>query len=214
MERVVRMRDIARDGTKIDVEVFSCRIEYGGEMSILATVRDITELKKAENSRLQLEVRLQRAEKMEAVATLAGGVAHDLNNVLCGLVGYPALLLMDLPDDSPLRSAVLAIEDSGKRATAIVQDLLTLARRGVARTEVVNVNRLVESYLSSPEHQRLKAHFPDAAFEVDLDESDDGSDDEDDEDADDDKDEDDDEYEADNHFFRPRSRARPRNGFL
>jgi PAS domain S-box-containing protein len=127
--------------------------------------------KRADEEKERLEARLQRSKKMEAVGTLAGGVAHDLNNVLSGLVGYPALLLMDLPDDSPLRRAVLAIEDSGKRATAIVQDLLTLARRGVATTEVVNLNHLIESYMSSPEHDRLKAHFPDATFEVDLDES-------------------------------------------
>ncbi len=126
---------------------------------------------RADEEKEQLEARLQRSKKMEAVGTLAGGVAHDLNNVLSGLVGYPALLLMDLPDDSPLRRAVLAIEDSGKRATAIVQDLLTLARRGVATTEVVNVNDLVKGYLLSPEHERLKAHYPDAAFEVSLDES-------------------------------------------
>jgi CheY-like chemotaxis protein len=105
---------------------------------------------------------------MEAVGTLAGGVAHDLNNVLCGLVGYPALLLMDLPDDSPLRSAVLAIEDSGKRATAIVQDLLTLARRGVAATEVVNLNDIITDYLSSPEHESLKTNCPGAEFEINL----------------------------------------------
>ena len=81
---------------------------------------------------------LERAHKMEAIGTLAGGVAHDLNNILGGLVSYPELLLLQLPDDSPLRKSILTIQKSGEKAAAVVQDLLTLARRGVVVTEVVN----------------------------------------------------------------------------
>jgi PAS domain S-box-containing protein len=159
-ERIVRMRDIAFDGTKVEVEVFSCRIEYGGEISILATVRDITDLKKAENSHRQLEARLQRAEKMEAVATLAGGVAHDLNNILSGIVSYPELLLMQLPPDSSLVGPLETIQDSGKKAAAIVEDLLTLARRGVTTRDLINLNRLVRQYLESPEYYRMLSDYP------------------------------------------------------
>ena len=68
---------------------------------------------------------------MDAIGTLAGGVAHDLNNVLSGIVSYPELLLMDLPEDSPLRKPILTMQNSGEKAVAIVQDLLTMARRGV-----------------------------------------------------------------------------------
>ena len=85
-----------------------------------------------------MQAQLQRAQKMEAIGTLAGGVAHDLNNILSGIVSYPELLLMDLKDDSPLRQPILTIQKSGEKAAAIVQDLLTLARRGVEATEVVN----------------------------------------------------------------------------
>jgi len=79
---------------------------------------------------------------MEAIGALAGGVAHDLNNVLSGIVSYPELLLLDLPEDSPLRKPILTIQTSGQKAADIVQDLLTLARRGVVATEVVNLNEL------------------------------------------------------------------------
>ena len=72
----------------------------------------------------QLAVRLRRAEKMEAIGTLAGGVAHDLNNILSGIVSYPELLLMELPKQSNLRRPMQTILKSGKRAAAIVQDLL------------------------------------------------------------------------------------------
>ncbi|WP_054699331.1 GAF domain-containing protein [Desulfosarcina cetonica] len=74
----------------------------------------------------QLEARLRRAEKMEAIGTLAGGVAHDLNNILSGLVSYPELLLLQIPPDSPLREPIKTIFNSGQRAATIVQDLLTM----------------------------------------------------------------------------------------
>jgi PAS domain S-box-containing protein len=118
-----------------------------------------------------LEVRLQRVQKMEAIGTLAGGVAHDLNNILSGLVSYPELLMLDIPQDSPLREPILTIKNSGEKAAAVVQDLLTLARRGVAVTEVVNLNTLIREYLKSPEHEKLKSFHPKIQIETDLDEN-------------------------------------------
>ena len=97
---------------------------------------------------------------MEAIGTLAGGVAHDLNNILSGIVSYPELLLMDLPEDSPLRKPIETIKKSGEKAAAIVQDLLTLARRGVETTEVVNLNQIVTDYLGSPEFSKLQLNHP------------------------------------------------------
>jgi PAS domain S-box-containing protein len=110
-------------------------------------VTDITKRKQTEEEKKELSVRLQRAEKMEAIGTLAGGVAHDLNNVLSSLVGYPDLLLMDLPADSHLKEAVLTIQNQGKKAAAIVEDLLTLARRGVAISKVTNFNDVIGEYI-------------------------------------------------------------------
>jgi signal transduction histidine kinase/CheY-like chemotaxis protein/HAMP domain-containing protein len=108
----------------------------------------------------QLEQRLQRVEKMEALGTLAGGVAHDLNNILSGLVSYPELLLHQMSDDDAMRKPVETILKAGKRATTIVQDLLTLARRGVEVTEVLNLNEIVRDYLKSPEHKKIVSFHP------------------------------------------------------
>ena len=108
---------------------------------------------------------------MEAIGTLAGGVAHDLNNILSGIVSYPELLLMDLKEDSPLRKPILTIQKSGEKAAAIVQDLLTLARRGVETTQVVNLNSIVMEYLHSPEHARLELNHPDIEIETILDQN-------------------------------------------
>ncbi len=150
-ERVYRLRDLRRDGGTVAVEVYSSPVVYGGQSAILATVRDITELRQAAEKQKELEQRLQRAEKMRALATLAGGVAHDLNNILSGIVGYPDLILTQLPPESPLRKPIAVMQQSGRKAAAIVQDLLTLARREVASFETLDLNRLVEEFIASPE---------------------------------------------------------------
>ncbi|MCK4985097.1 MAG: response regulator, partial [Desulfobacterales bacterium] len=136
---------------------------------ILCIGNDITELKLADIEKKDLQAQLQRAQKMEAIGTLAGGVAHDLNNILSGIVSYPELLLMDLDEKSPLIKPILTIQKSGEKAAAIVQDLLTLARRGVAATEVVNLNSIVSEYLLSPEHEILQMNHPDVKVKHHLD---------------------------------------------
>ena len=130
--------------------------------------REITERKRAEKERLYLEMQLRKSQKMEAIGTLAGGVAHDLNNILSGLVSYPELLLLDLPKDSPLRGPIQTIKKSGEKAGAVVQDLLTLARRGVSVTEVINLNRLIGQYLDSPEHKKILEYHPKVKVESHL----------------------------------------------
>ncbi len=107
-----------------------------------------------------LEEQLVRMQKMEALGTLAGGVAHDLNNILSGIVSYPELLLMDLSEDSSLRKPLMTIKQSGENATAVVQDLLALARRGVQTSELVDLNRLITSCLHSADIQFLLNQHP------------------------------------------------------
>jgi PAS domain S-box-containing protein len=142
--------------------------ETGQFKEILCVGIDVTERKLADLERKDLQAQLQRAQKMEAIGTLAGGVAHDLNNILSGIVSYPELLLMDLEKDSPLVKPILTIQKSGEKAAAIVQDLLTLARRGVAATEVVNLNNIISEYLLSPEHEKLLMDHPDIRVERQL----------------------------------------------
>jgi two-component system, cell cycle sensor histidine kinase and response regulator CckA len=105
---------------------------------------------------------------MEAIGMLAGGVAHDLNNILGGLVSYPELLLFQLPEDSPLRKSILTIQRLGEKAAAVVQDLLTLARRGVVVTKVVNLNDIIAQYLKSPENEKLQSYHPGVFLEAHL----------------------------------------------
>ena len=147
---------------------FECRMVAFSEDTVLALVRNITESKEAAADKLRLEQQLRKAQKMEAIGTLAGGVAHDLNNVLSGLVSYPELILLDLADDSPLRQSILTIQKSGEKAANIVQDLLTLARRGVSVSQVVNLNHIIMDYLKSPEYERLNQYYPQIKIDVNL----------------------------------------------
>ncbi|MDX2498946.1 MAG: ATP-binding protein, partial [Deltaproteobacteria bacterium] len=130
--------------------------------------QEMIERKLSEKDRRYLEAQLAKSQKMEAIGTLAGGVAHDLNNILSGLVSYPELLLMDIPEKSPLRQPILTIRKSGQKAAAIVQDLLTLARRGVSVREVTNLNQLVEEYLKSPENQQILEYHSGVTVKTNL----------------------------------------------
>jgi PAS domain S-box-containing protein len=145
--------------------------ETGNITESQGTIKDITEHKRHEEERQRLETRLQNARKMEVLGTLAGGVAHDLNNVLGGIVSYPELLLMDLSEDSPLRKPLLTIQKSGEKAAAIIQDMLTLARRGVSTREVVNLNDIISNHLKTPEHEKLKLFHPGAKIVTNLEEN-------------------------------------------
>ncbi|MEW6665703.1 MAG: PAS domain S-box protein [Thermodesulfobacteriota bacterium] len=160
-----------KDGTTLPVLIKNRPFldDQGRIAGMRSTIQDITERKKAEEERGRLQARLQRAEKMEAVGTLAGGVAHDLNNILSGIVSYPDLLLMQLPEGSRLRRPIAVMQDSGKRAAAIVQDLLTLARRAVPTTEVVNLNGVIAEYMKSPEREKLMSFHPQVRVETRLD---------------------------------------------
>ena len=143
--------------------------EKGDVTEIIGLGRDISERMRAEEEKKNLETQLQRAQKMEAMGLMAGGVAHDLNNILSGIVSYPELLLMDLPDDSPLRKPIKTIQESGMRAADVVEDLLTIARGVASGKEVLNLNTLITEYLGSAEHQKLERIHPLNTFKADLD---------------------------------------------
>ncbi len=133
-----------------------------------ALTQEIENRKKGEKERATLEAKLQRAEKMEAIGTLASGVAHDLNNILSGIVSYPDLLMMDLSPNSPLYPPLKTIKDSGEKAARIVQDLLTLARRGVSNAAPIKLNEVISSYLESPEFKKLHSFHPRIRIETIL----------------------------------------------
>ena len=164
----IYLRDKDNSQRPCSIVMTTIKDEQGVPLKFIGSMRDIFIRKQAEKERKDLEEKIARLQKMEALGLLAGGVAHDLNNVLSGIVGYPDLLLMELAEDSPLRKPILTMQRSGQKASDIVQDLLTLARRGVITSDVLNLNDIVKDYLASPEHERLGAFHSDVQIETHL----------------------------------------------
>ncbi len=125
------------DGTRIDVEV-SARLVDKEEGLVQAIVRDITERK-------TLEEQLWQSQKLEAIGRLAGGVAHDLNNLLVVMGGYAQMVLDALDPDSPLRKDTEHVIAASKRAADLTRQLLAFARRQPLAPIVLNINDLVEN---------------------------------------------------------------------
>ncbi len=150
-----------KSGHEIVSELHSRTIYYQGRKAVICSARDITEKKAREEEKRALEQSLSRAQTMQALGQLAGGVAHDLNNILSGISSYPELMLLKIPEDSPLRKPLEMIKSSGFRAAEIIDDMLTLTRLGKRSECVINLNCSIENFLLTPEYLKLKKHNPD-----------------------------------------------------
>jgi PAS domain S-box-containing protein len=151
-----------------DVEVYSGPITVNDRKLLYSIVHDITERKRAEDALRESQEKIERLKKMESLGLLAGGVAHDLNNVLSGVVTYPELLLLNLPEDSKLRKPIETILAAGNRAVAIVQDLLTVARGVATVKEPLSLNDIIKDYLHTPEFHKFKEYYPAVTFKTNL----------------------------------------------
>ncbi len=129
---------------------------------------EIRDRRRAEKEIISLAKDLEQARKMEIIGTMAGGVAHDLNNVLSAITGYPEYLLASIDRDSELRKPLMEIKQSGQKAAAMAQDLLMLARRGVKVEKDCDLNALVVDYLDSLEYRRLVSFHPEVRVEICL----------------------------------------------
>ncbi|MDK9706655.1 MAG: response regulator [Desulforhopalus sp.] len=157
---------IRKDGQIFPAQIQTREAEYRGRTVRVSAIRDLTLQKQAEKEHQLMEEKLRRAQKMESIGLMAGGVAHDLNNILSGIVTYPELILMTLPKDSPLQKPLKTIRESGKSAAAVVEDLLTIAR-GVTSARVnSNINRILSGYIESPEFHNLQSLHSHVTFRV------------------------------------------------
>ena len=152
----------------LSITAFPLEDSDGNFFGSVNVARDITEQKIAEQQRLATEDKLQKAEKMEAIGLLAGGVAHDLNNILSGVVSYPEVLLMQLSSDDKLYGPIKAIQESGERAAAVVTDLLTVARGVATVKDIYSPNILIREYLESTELKKLQSLNPEVTIESQL----------------------------------------------
>lgn len=161
-----------RDGQTIVLEVSEQPYTENEQIAgIVGIARDVTERFKAEQEYRQVLLKLEKAQRMESLGVLAGGVAHDLNNVLGPLVAYPELILLKLPADSPLRDKIEAMGRSASQAASIIQDLLTLARRGRYDMAPLQINDIIRTYVNSPNFLDLRRRHPEIQLHLNLDAS-------------------------------------------
>jgi len=148
--RTLEMEVIRKDGSTLwaEARVSFLRNAEGQPVGLIGVLRDITERKRAEEERKQLELKAQIASRLASVGEMAAGVAHEINNPLTGIVGYAQLLAsrQDLPED--VKKDLKIVNDGAQRVAGIVQRLLTFARQVKPERRQVNINQLIESTLA------------------------------------------------------------------
>lgn len=142
-----------KSGDIFPVEIRIIGVDFKGESYHCCFAKDIS-------SRKQMEIKLQQIQKMESIGRLTVEVAHDLNNVLSGLISYPELLLIEIPEKSPIHDTILNIQKSGQKAADVVQDLLTLARRNAADAKTTHLNEIITDVINSTEFSYLHSCYP------------------------------------------------------
>jgi Na+/proline symporter/signal transduction histidine kinase/CheY-like chemotaxis protein len=136
-------------GLKLPPSDLKEKIDYYQEREVLLTQQAIELGKKIEErdreiaERKRLEEQLRQSQKMEAIGTLAGGVAHDFNNILTAIIGYGNLLKMQIKEDDPLANYIDQILSSSERAANLTQSLLAFSRKQMISPRPVNLNDIV-----------------------------------------------------------------------
>ncbi len=128
------------NGQKITVKITATAVrdEKGRVVNYRGIMRDVT-LEKT------LEHQIMQAQKMEAVGQLAGGIAHDFNNILSAIIGYGHLVLMQIQEDSPLRTYIEQILDSSERAAVLTQNLLAFSRKQIINPQPCRINQIIRN---------------------------------------------------------------------
>jgi two-component system cell cycle sensor histidine kinase/response regulator CckA len=148
--RVVTLPDqtvlLARDGTEVAIADSAAPIRHPrrGVCGAVVVFRDVTRQKRAEDAVRLAEDRVRQAQKIEAVGRLAGGIAHDVNNMMTVVTGFGELVLEQLPEGHPVRGMVREIKKAGDRAAAVTRQLLAFSRKQVLSPVVLDLNQVVE----------------------------------------------------------------------
>ncbi|MEE4167177.1 MAG: response regulator [Desulfocapsaceae bacterium] len=158
-----------RSGSIFPVEIRLQQLEKKNPPVLALSIMDISQRKKNEQILLDFQDKLAKSQRMESLGLMASRVAHDLNNILSGLVSYPDLLLQKMGEDSMLREEIELIRKSGRQAGDLVSDLLTVARGAKSRKEDNHLNLLVNSYRNSIEYRQLHQEFPELRIDFELD---------------------------------------------
>ncbi|MFA5808354.1 MAG: PAS domain S-box protein, partial [bacterium] len=140
------LRRLRKDGSYIDISVSTAplRDAAGSITSVMSIITDITERKRAEEEKRNLERQVQRAQKMESLGVLAGGIAHDFNNLLMVVLGHAELALNEISPMSPARGSLTEITTAARRAADLCRQMLAYAGKASFALERVGLRELVE----------------------------------------------------------------------
>ena len=143
--RRLELEALRVDHSRFPIELSVSRIDSAGGTFFTAWIRDLTERRQAEEALRLSEAQLRQAQKMEAVGRLAGGVAHDFNNVLTAIFGYADLVLDSFDLTDPRRVDIEEIKRAANRAAALTRQLLAFSRKQVMQPRRVNLNEIITS---------------------------------------------------------------------
>jgi len=118
-----------------------------GRIARLEIATDISTLKKVEQEKMEVEKRLQQAQKMEAVGTLAGGIAHDFNNMLSAILGYTEMAILELPAGSTIENDLQRVVKAANRATDLVKQILTFSRQSDQELKPLRLQTVIKEAL-------------------------------------------------------------------
>jgi len=143
---------VRKDGTEVPLEIGLNPLEIDGRVHVLASVADISQRKQAEKENMALTNRIQQAQRLESLGVLAGGSAHDFNNILASISGNAELAMLALPLDTPNREKLLTyIENiirSCSRAAELTNQMLAYAGKGKKLVQHYNLNNVIENLLT------------------------------------------------------------------
>jgi PAS domain S-box-containing protein len=143
--RRLELEALRADGSRFPIELSVSRIDSGDGTRFTAWIRDLSERRRTEEALRLSEAQLRQAQKMEAVGRLAGGVAHDFNNVLTAIFGYADLVLDSLAAADPRRNDLEEIKRAAHRAAGLTRQLLAFSRKQVMQPRQVNLNEIIEN---------------------------------------------------------------------
>lgn len=135
---------VRRDGTEFPVEVALNPIVTENGIEVLAVIADISERKRSEHERHNLEKQVQQAQKLESLGILAGGIAHDFNNILTGILGNAELMLLRLPPMAPIRDHLEEVQKASLRAAELCKQMLAYSGKGKFVVQALNLNDVIE----------------------------------------------------------------------
>ena len=122
--------------------------EQGTVTGLIGAIRDITNRKRMEQEKAKLEAQLQQTQKMESIGSLAGGIAHDLNNILFPISGLSEMLLQDIPPGSPAHKSIEQIYKSAQRGSALVKQILAFSRQSNPRKLPILIQPILKEALN------------------------------------------------------------------